>query len=81
MLGGRLRLLSAAISSSEDLPRLFQPFMQLDTGLSRQHEGTGLGLTLVKQLTDLHGGSIEIDSQPGVGSRFSVSLPWTENET
>jgi signal transduction histidine kinase len=66
---------------AQDLPRLFQPFVQLDARLSRQYEGSGLGLALVKRLTDLHGGSVEVESQPSVGSRFCVILPWTENWT
>ncbi len=62
----------------EHLPRLFQPFVQIDSSLSRQHEGTGLGLVLVSRLVELHGGSISVESDgvPGRGSRFTVSLPW-----
>ncbi|MEI7771495.1 MAG: ATP-binding protein, partial [Chloroflexales bacterium] len=59
-----------------DLPRLFQPFMQIDAGLSRQHEGTGLGLSLVLRLTEAHGGSVAVTSAPSSGSRFVVTLPW-----
>ncbi len=55
--------------------RLFQPFVQVDSGLDRQHEGTGLGLALVARLTELHGGSITMESIAGEGSRFTVSLP------
>ncbi|NUM47452.1 MAG: PAS domain S-box protein, partial [Anaerolineales bacterium] len=58
-----------------DLPRLFQPFTQLDSNLNRLHEGTGLGLALVRRLTELHGGSISVDSAPGKGSRFTIALP------
>jgi PAS domain S-box-containing protein len=61
----------------EELQRLFQPFVQLDSRLSRQYEGTGLGLALVKRLTELHGGRVLVESQPGTGSRFTVVLPWT----
>jgi len=60
----------------EELPRLFQPFVQLDNSLSRMQTGTGLGLALVARLTALHGGSVAVESTPGVGSRFTVSLPW-----
>ena len=61
---------------SEDLERLFQPFVQLDSGLARETTGTGLGLALVAQMARLHGGSVTAFSEPGVGSRFSVVLPW-----
>ncbi len=62
----------------EDLPRLFQPFVQLDGGLARQYAGSGLGLALVKRLADLHGGGISVESAPGQGSRFTLTLPWSE---
>ncbi len=61
--------------SSDDLKRLFRPFVQLDSSLSRLHTGTGLGLSLVSRLAELHGGSIRVDSTPGAGSRFTVSIP------
>ena len=60
----------------EDLGRLFQPFRQLDSGLTRQHEGTGLGLALVRRLADLHGGSITVESTLGMGSCFTITLPY-----
>jgi signal transduction histidine kinase len=60
----------------EDLPHLFQPFLQLDARLAREYNGTGLGLVLVKRLAELHGGSVEVESVFGQGSRFTVSLPW-----
>lgn len=60
----------------EDLPRLFKPFTQLDTRLSREHAGTGLGLALVRSLTEAHGGRVEAESEPGRGSLFRVVLPW-----
>ncbi|MCB9134391.1 MAG: PAS domain S-box protein [Anaerolineales bacterium] len=62
--------------SPEDQKRLFTPFTQLDTGLTRNYEGTGLGLALVKHLVDLHRGSISLESTLGTGSRFIISLPW-----
>ncbi len=62
--------------SDQDLGRLFQPFVQLDAGLSRQYAGTGLGLALVRRLVELHGGGIAVESEVGQGSRFTVSLPW-----
>jgi CheY-like chemotaxis protein/anti-sigma regulatory factor (Ser/Thr protein kinase) len=60
----------------EDLERLFQPFVQVDSRLNRQNEGTGLGLALVQKLTDLHGGSVQVESAIGSGSRFTINLPW-----
>ncbi len=59
----------------ENLPHLFQPFAQLDSSLNRHYNGTGLGLALVHRMTQMHGGSVEVESQLGVGSRFSVWLP------
>jgi PAS domain S-box-containing protein len=61
----------------ENLSKLFKPFVQLDSSLTRQHEGTGLGLALVARLVEYHGGSISVESQPGRGSRFTVALPWS----
>ncbi len=58
-----------------EIPRLFKPFEQLDSRLSRTHSGTGLGLALVYRLVKLHGGSISVDTQLGKGSTFTVTLP------
>ena len=60
----------------EDLGLLFRPFTQLDSKLSRQHAGTGLGLSLVSRLAELHGGSVSVESVFGEGSRFTIILPW-----
>ncbi len=54
---------------------IFQPFIRLDSGLSRKFSGSGLGLSLVDRLTRIHGGRITLESEPGKGSRFTVSLP------
>ncbi len=59
----------------ENLPRLFKPFVQLDSSLARQHGGAGLGLALVKKMAELHGGSVRVQSAPGEGSQFSILLP------
>lgn len=61
----------------DDMPRLFQPFVQLDATLSRKYSGTGLGLALVHRLVQMHHGTIELESQIGVGSKFTISLPWS----
>ncbi|GLI37270.1 hypothetical protein GHYDROH2_07710 [Geobacter hydrogenophilus] len=59
----------------EDLERLFKPFHQIDTGLSRKYEGTGLGLSICKRLVELMGGSITVESRQGEGSTFCFLLP------
>jgi signal transduction histidine kinase len=59
----------------EDMHKLFKPFQQIDTGLARGHEGTGLGLSICKRLVTAMGGAIEVESQWGVGSNFSFTLP------
>lgn len=64
----------------ENLERLFQPFIQLDTSLSRQQEGAGLGLTLVKHLTTLLGGTVAVESTVGQGTCFTLSFPWNPVE-
>ncbi len=51
----------------------------MDNRLSRQYEGTGLGLALVKKLVELHGGSLDVQSEPGKGSSFSFVLPWAQD--
>jgi predicted ATPase/signal transduction histidine kinase/GAF domain-containing protein len=63
--------------ASADLTKLFQPFIQIDSSLSRKYEGTGLGLVLVKQIVELHGGDVTIDSEIGRGSCFTAIVPQT----
>ena len=60
----------------QDISKLFQPFVQLSTGLARETTGTGLGLALVAQMARLHGGGVSVSSLPGEGSRFTLVLPW-----
>ena len=59
----------------EEIPRLFERFHRVRGTASRTHEGTGIGLSLVRGLVQLHGGSINVESEVGHGSRFTVSVP------
>ena len=61
--------------SANGLERLFKPFSQIDSGLARRFEGTGLGLAMVKLLAELHGGAVAVASAVGEGSSFTVWLP------
>jgi PAS domain S-box-containing protein len=61
--------------TEEGLGQLFRPFTQVDSGLNRKFEGTGLGLAMVKLLAELHGGAVCMESAEGVGSVFTVWLP------
>ncbi|MBN1537390.1 MAG: PAS domain S-box protein [Anaerolineales bacterium] len=60
---------------AEDFSTLFKPFRQINTGISRQYEGTGLGLSICKRLVELMGGEIWAESEPGIGSTFTFTLP------
>jgi len=61
--------------ASEDVDRIFEPFVQAEGGLTREYGGTGLGLALVRRLLEMQGGGIRVKSAPGKGSRFEFSLP------
>ena len=61
--------------AQEDMTRLFTPFEQLDGSFSKKYQGTGLGLAMVKRLTELHYGCIEVQSELTVGSDFTIWLP------
>jgi signal transduction histidine kinase/DNA-binding response OmpR family regulator len=61
--------------SQENLARLFQAFSQIDSSLARKFEGTGLGLAMVKQLSELHGGTVAVASAEGAGACFAAWLP------
>jgi signal transduction histidine kinase len=59
----------------EELSRAFEPFAQLDNVYSRRQQGTGLGLALVRTLSELHGGTLEVDTAPGAGTTATCVLP------
>jgi signal transduction histidine kinase len=59
----------------EFLDSIMQPFMQVDSGMDRKYEGTGLGLSLVKSMAELHDARVEIESTPGVGTTIVVRFP------
>jgi len=60
---------------AKDLPKLFHAFQQIDSALNRKYAGTGLGLALVKRMTEMHGGTVSVHSETGQGARFTVILP------
>ncbi len=60
---------------AEDVPVALAPFSQVDGSLARSHEGTGLGLPLAKSLCELHGGTLDLESEIGIGTVVRVSLP------
>ena len=73
----RFAVIDTGIGIAPDhLDSLFQPFTQIDNGLNRQYQGTGLGLALVKQTVELHGGQVGVSSAINLGSRFWVDLPY-----
>ena len=76
-----LKVTDRGIGIAEDgLEKLFQPFSQIDSGLARRFEGTGLGLAMVKLLAELHGGTVAAESAVGEGSAFTVWLPLRATE-
>jgi signal transduction histidine kinase len=58
-----------------DLVVAMEPFRQVENSHTRKHQGTGLGLPLVKALVELHGGEFRIESEPGIGTKATVVLP------
>lgn len=66
--------------AEDKLSRIFDAFYQVDGGTTRSHGGAGLGLSIVKQLIDGHGGRIDVRSERGKGTRFTVVLPAAEND-
>jgi len=78
----RLRVVDTGIGiSPTGIEQLFKPFSQIDSGLSRKFEGTGLGLAMVKLLAELHGGTVAVQSSLNEGSCFTVWLPLPSQPT
>jgi len=65
----------------EDLSKLFKPFSQVDTGLTRHYEGTGLGLSICKKLVEMMDGTISVKSEIGKGSTFTIIFPFLKTNT
>ena len=61
--------------AQKDLERIFREFQQVDSGIGRQQQGTGLGLSLTRRFAALHGGDVTVVSTPGKGSTFTLTLP------
>lgn len=61
--------------AEEDLARVMEPFIQVDSGLSRKYEGTGLGLPITRSFMELHGGTLDLKSQLGVGTTATMTFP------
>ena len=61
--------------AEDDLPKVMERFGQIENKFSRNHQGAGLGLPLVKELVELHGGSVTIESEEGKGTRVAFYLP------
>jgi signal transduction histidine kinase len=85
--GGMLTVADTGIGmASDDIPKVLQPFVQIDNRLARRYEGTGLGLALSSTFVDLHGGNMVIESALGKGTHVTVKLPparsvdWREHQ-
>ncbi|HZD89189.1 MAG TPA: ATP-binding protein, partial [Pseudolabrys sp.] len=62
--------------AATELPRIFERFRRIEGAHGRSHEGSGIGLALVQELIKMHGGDIRVASEPGVGTQFSITLPF-----
>ena len=60
---------------ASDTKRIFEPFVQVEDAMSRTHQGTGLGLPLVRKIMSLHGGTVELESVVGEGTTVSATFP------
>lgn len=75
----RISVRDTGIGIPEDKQKIiFEPFKQVDSSLSRTYSGTGLGLTIVKNLVEMHGGEIKVESEATKGSTFTIILPVIE---
>ncbi|MBI2255913.1 MAG: hypothetical protein HYU58_14920 [Proteobacteria bacterium] len=78
--GTEISVVDTGIGMAEaDIPRALTVFGQLDNAYARRHDGSGLGLPLAKSLVELHGGTLDITSKPGQGTRVTIRLPLGEN--
>ena len=76
--GGRVRFSVSDTGigiAADDLARLARPFEQIETQHAKTQQGTGLGLALSKSLVELHGGALDIESEPGRGTTVSFTVP------
>jgi signal transduction histidine kinase len=62
--------------SQKEILKIFQRFYQAENNIASEAKGSGLGLTLVKNIIEAHGGTIEVESEVGKGSRFTVRIPF-----
>lgn len=63
----------------DDIGKLFQTFVQIDSALNRKYAGTGLGLSLVKKITEMHNGAVTVESEVGKGTQFRVRIPYQQD--
>src|SRR6185503_11585800 len=63
---------------AKDLPSMFSRFFQVDSSSRRKFQGVGIGLALVKELTELHGGTVAVESVEGQGTTFTIRMPYIE---